>query len=38
VEAATRAKQGTEPALVQTQHPQYQSGQDIHGAGAACDR
>lgn len=36
VEAAARTKQRADPALVQTQQPQYQSGQDIHVAGTAC--
>ena len=36
VEAAVRAEQRTDQALVQTQQPQYESGRNIHGAGTAC--
>lgn len=36
VEAAARAQQGAEPALVQTKQPKYQSGKNVHVAGMAC--
>jgi hypothetical protein len=36
VEAAAWAEQRAQPALVQSQQPQYQSGEDIHGTEAAC--
>ena len=36
VESAALPEQWAEPALVQMQQPQYQSGQDSHVAGTAC--